>query len=152
MIKPLDHHDQSIAKQIYQVFQVSYAVEAALLGHPDFPPLKRSVQNIMSSPTLFYGFWKKDVLTAAMEIKANKDFTHIQSLTVDPEYFRRGIGYELLNFAVQSHPSALITVETGLGNTPAILFYENFGFVRQKTWMTEVGIEKIALAIKNSKL
>lgn len=152
MIKPLDHHDQSIAKQIYQVFQVSYAVEAALLGHPDFPPLKRSAQDIMNSHTLFYGFWKEGVLAAAMEIKSTKDYTHIQSLTVIPEYFRQGIGYKLLHFAVQAHPSALITVETGLGNTPAILFYENFGFVRQKTWMTEVGIEKIALAIKNSKL
>lgn len=149
MIKLLDHHDQSIARQIYQVFQVSYAVEAVLLGHPDFPPLKRTVQDIMNSPTLFYGYWKENVLVAAMEIKKNKHFTHVQSLTVDPDYFRQGIGYELLDFAQRTHPSELITVETGLGNTPAICFYENFGFIKQKTWMTDVGIEKIAFALKN---
>lgn len=152
MIKLLDHHDQSAAKQIFQVFQVSYAVEAALLGHPDFPPLKRSVEHIMNSPTLFYGFWINDVLTAAMEIKLNEESTHIQSLTVVPEYFRQGIGYKLLYFGIRSHPSPLITVETGLGNTPAIHFYENFGFVKQKTFMTDVGIEKIAFALKKEKL
>lgn len=152
MIKLLDHHDQSIALQIFHVFQVSYAVEAALLDHPDFPPLKRSALDIMNSPTIFYGFWKEGVLAAAMEIKSTKGATHIQSLTVVPEYFRQGIGYKLLHFAVQAHSSALITVETGLGNTPAIIFYENFGFVKQKIWMTEVGIEKIAFALKNNKL
>jgi ribosomal protein S18 acetylase RimI-like enzyme len=106
----------------------------------------------MNSPTIFYGFWKEGVLAAAMEIKSTKGATHIQSLTVVPDYFRQGIGYKLLDFAIQAHPSALITVETGLGNTPAIRFYENFGFVKQKIWMTEVGIEKIAFTIKNNKL
>jgi len=152
MIKLLDHQDQSIALQIFQVFQLSYPVEAALLGHPDFPPLKRSAKDIMNSPTLFYGFWIKDVLVAAMEIKSTKSCTHIQSLTVIPEYFRQGIGYKLLTFAVRSHPAELITVETGLGNTPAIQFYENFGFIKQKTFMTDVGIEKIALAMNTKKL
>ena len=84
---------------------------------------------------------------AVMEIKTNKSHVHIQSLTVDPTYFRQGIGNSLLNFAIDAFPSEAFTVETGLGNIPAIRLYENFGFIRQKIWMTEVGIEKIAFLL-----
>lgn len=148
MIKLLYHQESSVAKQIYQTFQVSYAVEAGLLGSNDFPPLKRTVKNIIDSKTSFYGYLKKDVLMAVMEIQSSRTQIHIQSLTVDPAYFRQGIGNSLLNFAIDSLPSKTYTVETGLGNTPAIRLYENFGFIRQKIWMTEVGIEKIAFSLK----
>jgi len=148
MIKLLHQQESSEAKQIYQTFQVSYAIEAGLLGSNDFPPLKRTVKDIIKSNTSFYGYLKKDVLMAVMEIQINKTHIHIQSLTVDPAYFRQGIGNSLLNFAIDSFPSDTFTVETGLGNIPAIRLYENFGFIRQKIWMTEVGIEKIAFSLK----
>jgi len=148
MIKLLHHQESSVAKQIYQTFQVSYAVEAGLLGSNDFPPLKRTVKDILESNTSFYGYLKEDVLMAVMEIQFNRTHIHIQSLTVDPLYFRQGIGNSLLNFAIDSFPSETYTVETGLGNIPAIHLYENFGFIKQKIWMTEVGIEKIAFSLK----
>ena len=148
MIKLLHHQESSVAKQIYKTFQVSYAVEAGLLGSNDFPPLKRTIKDIMDSNTTFYEYLKKDVLMAVMEIQINKTHIHIQSLTVDPLYFRQGIGNSLLNYAIDAFPSETITVETGLGNIPAIRLYENFGFIKQKTWMTEVGIEKIAFKLK----
>ncbi len=147
MIKLLHQQEPSVAKQIYQTFQVSYTVEAGLLGSDNFPPLKRTVKDIIKSNTSFYGYLKKDVLMAVMEIKTNKNHVHIQSLTVDPTYFRQGIGNSLLNFAIDAFPSEAFTVETGLGNIPAIRLYENFGFIRQKIWMTEVGIEKIAFLL-----
>jgi ribosomal protein S18 acetylase RimI-like enzyme len=147
MIKLLHQQKSSVAKQIYRTFQASYAVEADLLGSDDFPPLKRTVKDIVESNTSFYGYLKKDVLMAVMEIQTNKTHIHIQSLTVDPQYFRQGIGNSLLNFAIDSFPSEAFTVETGLGNIPAIRLYENFGFIRQKIWMTEVGIEKIAFLL-----
>lgn len=146
MIKLLHQQESSVAKQIYHTFQVSYAVEASLLGSDDFPPLKRTVKDIIESNTSFYGYLKKDVLMAVMEIQTNKTNIHIQSLTVDPQYFRQGIGNSLLKFAIDSFPSDTFTVETGLGNNPAIRLYENFGFIRHKIWMTEVGIEKIAFS------
>ena len=148
MIKLLHHQEPSVAKQIYHTFQVSYAVEAGLLGSNDFPPLKRTVKDIMESNTSFYGYLKEDVLMAVMEIQFNRTHIHIQSLTVDPLYFRQGIGNSLLNFAIDTFSSDKFTVETGLGNIPAIRLYENFGFIREKIWMTEVGIEKIAFSLK----
>jgi len=148
MIKLLHHQESSVAKQIYQTFQVSYAVEARLLGSNNFPPLKRTVKDILECNTSFYGYLKRDVLMAVMEIQFNKTHIHIQSLTVDPLYFRQGIGNSLVNFAIDAFPSETITVETGLGNIPAIRLYEDFGFIKQKIWMTEVGIEKIAFKLK----
>lgn len=148
MIRLLHHQESSAAKQIYQTFQVSYAVEARLLGSDDFPPLKRTVKDIMESNTSFYGYLKEGVLMAVMEIHINQTYIHIQSLTVDPLYFRQGIGNSLLNFAIDSFPSETYTVETGLGNIPAIRMYENFGFIKEKIWMTDFGIEKIAFTLK----
>ena len=148
MIKLLHHQKSSAANQIYQTFQVSYAVEAKLLGSDDFPPLKRTAKDIMGSNTSFYGYLKEDALMAVMEIQINQTHIHIQSLTVDPLYFRQGIGNSMLNFALDSFPSETYTVETGLGNIPAIRMYENFGFIKEKVWMTDVGIEKIAFILK----
>lgn len=148
MIKLLAHTDPSKAKLIYQVFQVSYAVEAGLLRSDDFPPLKRTVNDIQQSTTAFYGYWKHEKLTAVIEIRSNQIKTHICSLTVDPDYFRQGIAVELLEFAIKSYPSALYTVETGLGNAPAVSLYENFGFIRQKTYIADAGIEKVAFSLQ----
>lgn len=148
MVKLLYHQKSAVAKQIYQTFQVSYAVEADLLQSDDFPPLKRSVKNITESNTSFYGYLSKDVLKAVMEIQFNQTYVHIQSLTVNPMYFRQGIGNSLLNFAIDTFSSDKFTVETGLANIPAIRLYENFGFIRQKIWMTDFGIEKIAFSLE----
>lgn len=148
MIKLLSHADPFTADLIYQVFQVSYAVEARLLKSNDFPPLKRTAEDIRQDRTVFYGFWKHEKLAGVMEIRSENTRTHICSLTVDPDYFRQGIAVTLLEFALKSYPSERFTVETGLGNAPAVSLYENFGFIRQKTYMTEAGIEKVAFSLQ----
>jgi ribosomal protein S18 acetylase RimI-like enzyme len=148
MIKRLSHTDPSMAGLIYQVFQVSYAIEAGLLRSDDFPPLKRTVNDIQQSKTAFYGYWKREKLTGVIEIRSNQIKTHICSLTVDPDHFRQGIALELLEFAIKSYPSARYTVETGLKNAPAVSLYENFGFIRQKTYIADAGIEKVAFSLE----
>jgi len=148
MIKLLTHTDPLMAQLIYQIFQVSYAVEADLLGSKNFPPLQRTVNDIEQSTTSFYGYWTNDKLTGVIEIRSNQIKTHICSLTVHPNYFRQGIAIKLLEFTMKSYPSALYTVETGLGNAPAVILYENFGFIRQKTFMTDAGIEKVAFTLQ----
>ena len=44
MIKQLQHTNINTAKTMKAVFQVSYKVEAELLGATDFPPLKRPLE------------------------------------------------------------------------------------------------------------
>jgi ribosomal protein S18 acetylase RimI-like enzyme len=148
MIKPLAHTNPLMAQLIHQIFQVSYAIEADLLGSKNFPPLQRTINDIQQSTTAFYGYYTNDKLTGVIEIRSDQIKTHICSLTVDPNYFRQGIAVTLLEFALRSYPSALYTVETGLGNAPAVTLYENFGFIRQKTFMTDAGIEKVAFSLQ----
>jgi len=148
MIKPLDQEQIDISEKIYDIFQVSYAVEAALLKCEDFPPLKRSIEAIQSSESTFYGYFMHQSIGAVMELEENPDHIHVRSLTVDPKYFRRGIGFKMLQYVLDNFSAELISVETGHDNHPAVKFYLNFGFKKNKVWMTDVGIEKISFILR----
>lgn len=148
MITPLDHHLPELGSKIHEIFQRSYAVEAALLKCDDFPPLKRTALAIQQSNTHFYGFYKKSELVAVMELEEAKNHVHIRSLTVDPLFFRKGIGFKLLHFVAEKFETERITVETGNDNHPAVDFYLKFGFEKDRVWMTEFGIEKVSFTLK----
>lgn len=148
MIKPLDQKQIDISEKIYAIFQVSYAVEAALLKCEDFPPLNRSIEAIQLSQSIFYGYFINHSLAAVMELEEKPNHVHVRSLTVDPKYFRQGIGFKLLQYVKDHFDADMITVETGHDNSPAVQFYLNFGFKKNKVWMTEFGIEKISFILK----
>ncbi len=152
MIKKLNHRDPEWAEQIRRVFQVSYTVEAALLNAVNFPPLQRSLTEFLESQNMFYGYWKGNDLAAVVEIKENNLSIHIQSLVVDPVYFRQGIASTLLAFVLESFASELFTVETGVKNAPATALYKKFGFREVKQWDTDHGVRKIRFELRsNSK-
>ncbi len=142
MIQKLDHANQTEAENIRSVFQRSYVVEAKLLNATYFPPLHRPLKDFIQAETDFFGFIENGSLAAVIEIKKEDSKIHIQSLVVDPDFFRRGIASKLLNFIFKEY-SGLFTVETGAANGPAIALYERYGFLKVKQWMTDVGIEKV---------
>lgn len=145
MISKLDHRDKHIASRIREVFQASYAVEAKLLGaENNFPPLKRPLSQFINAESEFFGYQNGDRIAGIIEVKVDADKVHIQSLVVDPEFFRQGVASQLLNFLFQQFRSKHYTVETGAANGPAIALYERFGFKKVNQWITEVGIEKVA--------
>ena len=148
MILKLNHKNPRTSEKIYAVFQVSYAIEAKILKVVDFPPLKRTITQFLNSKTLFYGYWKNKEIVGVIEIKNNNNSTHIQSLVVDPTYFRRGIASQLIRYLFNNYDSQLFTVETGLANEPAIKLYKSFGFIEIKQWNTHHGIRKIKLVLK----
>jgi ribosomal protein S18 acetylase RimI-like enzyme len=150
MIRKIDNSSLQISQMIHAIFQSSYAVEAEILQHDDFPPLKRTVNEIQKSQTSFYGYFLNEKLCAVMELEIYEDHIHIRSLTVAPKFFRQGIGLELLQFVRDDFKTALLTVETGHGNTPAVNFYLNFGFKKDSVFMTDVGIEKISFTFRSS--
>ncbi len=147
MISILNHKLAIIAKQIFEVFQISYAVEAQLLKATDFPPLKRTANAIQQSTTIFYGYKVNGALAAVMELDISDSGIHICSLVVDPNYFRKGIGRKLVSFAKDMGQGKTITVETGLANNPAITLYKRAGFVETRQYLTDVGIWKIAFKL-----
>ena len=143
MIEKLQNKDIKVAGNIRSVFQVSYAVEAKLLQVTEFPPLKRSLDSYVNCPNDFFGFEKNKELVGVIEIKHNPSFTHIQSLVVDPAFFRQGIAGKLIEFVLKTFDGKLFMVETGVKNQPAIELYKKFDFLEVKQWDTDYGIRKI---------
>lgn len=143
MIQLLNHQYFEVAQQVRAIFQVSYAVEADLLQAVDFPPLKRKISEFLTCEADFYGFSIEGVIAAVIEIKTDMKAIHIQSLVVDPYYFRRGIANKLMQFVLEKYKAHLFTVETGVLNIPAIQLYTKLGFVETQQWDTDHGVRKV---------
>lgn len=142
MIKEIVPSEISNAEKLHALFQVSYRIEAELLGVTDFPPLHRSISEFQNSTTQFFGFWKDDVLAAAVEIDPLKNTLDICSLVVHPKHFRQGIARKLLLFLENYDDYETLIVETGWANTPAIALYKKFGFQETGEYIGMGGIKK----------
>jgi len=147
MITKLDNTNEVVAQQIFAVFQCSYKIEAQLIGTSSFPPLLRSVIDITHSTTQFYGFIEGECIAAVIEVAISDRHLEIHSLTVDPNYFRKGIASKLISFALEAIDFVKATVETAVVNLPAITLYQKHGFVEYKRWTPSHGIEKVAMSI-----
>ena len=147
MITELDNTNEEIANQIFTVFQNSYKIEAQLIGTLDFPPLLRSAKDIAHSKTQFYGFSENECLAAIVEIFIEDKHLEINSFTVDPSYFRKGIADKLLSYILGMDDFSEAIVETAVVNIPAINLYQKHGFVEFKRWTPSHGIEKLAMSI-----
>lgn len=147
MIKKLNQSNKEIAHQIFTIFQNSYKIEAKLIGTLNFPPLLRSTKDIENSDTLFYGSSENGCLAAIIEVDINNRLLEINSLTVDPRYFRKGIANKLITYILETFDFSKASVETAVVNTPAINLYKKHGFVEYKRWTPSHGIEKLAMSI-----
>ena len=145
MIELLEHRSESVAKQIYDVFQHSYKVEADLVGVEDFPPLRRKASHIQSSDSQFLGLRIGVDLAAVIEFTQTGEILSIDSLVVHPQYFRRGLASHLLRSLLADVSWQFADVETAAVNRPAVVLYEKFGFSESKRWQTVDGIEKVQL-------
>ena len=143
MIIKINNKRNKIAKEIRDIFQASYAIEAEMLKAIDFPPLKRTISQFLNSNSEFYAYYFTKNIAGVIEIKNNQDLTRIQSLVVYPKYFRKGIGRKLVQFILDTYKSKIFTVETGLDNHPAIRLYTSFDFEEQEQWDTKHGVRKI---------
>lgn len=148
MITKLEHSNEDIANQIYTIFQNSYKVEAQLIDVLDFPPLLRSAKDIVNSKTDFYGFSDNNCLAAIIEIVIEDKHLEINSLTVDPKYFRKGIAGKLISYILDAFEFTEAIVETAVVNKPAINLYKKHGFVEFKRWTPSHGIEKLAMSVQ----
>ncbi len=150
MINKLNNLNEEVANQIFTVFQNSYKIEAQLIGTLNFPPLLRSAKDIENSKTLFYGFSENECLAAVIEIVIENKHLDINSLTVDPSYFRKGIANKLITYVLDKFDFSEAIVETAVVNLPAINLYKKHGFVEFKRWIPPHGIEKLAMSVKST--
>lgn len=149
MISKLDNTNKDVAHKIFTIFQNSYKIEAQLIGTLDFPPLLRCAKDIGHSKAQFYGFSENKCLAAIVEIVIEDKHLEINSFTVDPSYFRKGIADKLLSYVLRIVDFSDAIVETAVLNIPAINLYKKHGFVEFKRWTPSHGIEKLAMSIKH---
>jgi len=147
MITKLENWHKDIANQIYTIFQSSYKVEAQLIGVLDFPPLLRSTKDIVNAKSEFYGYHDDNCLAAVFEIVVEDNKLEINSFTVDPKYFRKGIADKLIRYIFETFEFTVAIVETAVVNEPAINLYKKHGFVEFKRWTPSHGIEKLAMSV-----
>ncbi len=143
MIQRVNNEEVEIANKIYELFQVSYLVEAKILKVDSFSPLERTIKDFLQSSTEFYVVLKNQKFVGAIEIKKNHNSVDIESLVVHPDYFRQGIGVQLMTFVLTLKGFDIFTVETGVDNVPAVSLYRKLGFQKVKEWDTLSGIRKI---------
>jgi ribosomal protein S18 acetylase RimI-like enzyme len=158
MIKRLDNVSENTALQIFDVFQRSYKIEADLIGTLEFPPLSRTVEDIMASNTQFYAFVvnpctvndssENKCIGGVIEISIKNKTLDICSLTVDPNHFRKGIAGKLISFVLKESDFSDAVVETAVVNKPAINLYEKHGFIEFKRFTPSHGIEKLAMSLE----
>lgn len=148
MIKLLDHQQTEVAKKIRAIFQVSYAIEAELLKAVDFPPLQRKLSSFINSENVFYGFHFNKELVGVIELRKIPKLTHIQSLVVDPSYFRKGVALKLMRFILENYNTAGFMVETGVDNLPATQLYKKLGFNEILEWNTNHGVRKVRFELQ----
>ena len=143
MIEKLQNKNIEMSKKIHSLFQISYTMEAKLLNTKYFPPLNRLLENYVESSTVFFGYLKNEKLVGIIEIDHNDNQTQINSLVVDPKFFRQGIARKLMEFVFETFDSNLFVVETGVKNKPASELYKKLDFKEVKQWNTDFGIKKI---------
>lgn len=120
MITKLDNSNAEVAYQIFTIFQNAYTIEAQLIGTLNFPPLLRSAKDIIHSQTQFYGYSENKCLAAIIEISVEGKYLKINSLTVEPSYFRKGIANALISYVLNMGNFSEAIVETAVVNLPAI--------------------------------
>ena len=131
VVKILDHTADNVAEQIRAVRHAAYLQEAKLLGTIFFPPLEQTVSDIQCSSDRFFGAYLGDVLAgvASIENPQAQLPRSISSVTVAPQYQRRGLARALLRTLLDDMQSQTIIVSTGARNAPALALYADFGFI-----------------------
>jgi ribosomal protein S18 acetylase RimI-like enzyme len=141
----VDHSSPVTAMEIHRVQMLAYAQEAKLLGANDFPPLRRTVEDICTCEEEFFVAMVGKELVGAVSVWADPEGIgkNIASLVVSPAFQRRGIGRGLMAEVLRHYRAETLTVQTGARNEPALNLYTQFGFVEFRRWF--VGHEPLEL-------
>ncbi|MFK7921613.1 MAG: GNAT family N-acetyltransferase [Bacteroidia bacterium] len=142
----LPHHQREIAQEIWAVWQSSYRIEAALVGVEDFPPLRKTVEDIMSSPLHFVGIRLGERLAALAGYSIEDEQLEISNLVVDPAFFRQGLAGKLMEYLLAQNAWTEAIVDTAQVNLPAINLYQKWGFEEINRWLPAHGIPIVRLS------
>lgn len=141
----LDHRLPTIARQIHAIRRAAYKQEAELLAVAHFPPLERSLEDVLNSCEAFVGASQDSELVGVVSTCADDEGRgiNISSLVVHPAHQRRGFGIALVRAVVQRYAGTELTVQTAAANAPALSLYAHLGFREYRRWT--VGQEALEL-------
>lgn len=143
-----------VAEEVWALQHAAYRIEAALIGVVDLPPLQDTILSLQASDETFFGaYTDENELIGAISFEADDQtgICTICRLMVHPDYHRRGVGSLLVEHLLSTHsrPTAWgVTAE--IRNMPAIALYERYGFVRERIFTPQPGIELLWLVRKSS--
>lgn len=150
-LKKLNHRHETMALQIHRLSRASYQIEAELLGVTEFPPLNRTVYDILNSSSQFFGCFKNNHLAAAVEIEnTGRHHINIAGLVVSPDCFRRGLGSRLVLWTLEHLTWKVATVSTEIANIPAIRLYEKLGFQKSSQRQLDENFTIVTLSMSSS--
>jgi ribosomal protein S18 acetylase RimI-like enzyme len=113
----------------------------------EFPPLRRTVSEISSASSQFFGICDEARLFAVCEVSINGDNCwEIVSFGVEPSSLRQGYGSMLLRHLISRAGVVALSVSTASANAPGIKFYEKHGFACGDEWLTPERIVMVRLA------
>ena len=151
MITEVFLSDEVIASQLQAVLQAGYASEAAIIAHPDFPPLRESLADLRRSSDQFLVFRKGGKVVGVVSFFCDAGCIRTTRLVVHPDYHRQGIASALLAELERRFESATsFAVSTAKDNLPAIRLYEQFGYVPNSTTHSAEGILLVHLTKRRS--
>lgn len=141
MITKLDVKNSQLAKEIINIQVPAYQEEAMIIDFYEIPPLIETVDMLQQCEEVFYGYFINKKLVGVIAYEINDSVLDIHRLFVHPNYFRQGIAKKLLKYVQdnEDHVEKMI-VSTGSNNDPAVIFYQNNGFVKRKEEIMEEGI------------
>ena len=138
----IDQRDSKTAAAIRDVQRAAYAIEAELTGIDRIPPLHESAETIRILDLTMLGSFDRTRLTAIIGYARIGETVDIDRVAVHPEYFRRGIGTELVEAVHRAESDAQrFVVSTGRTNTPAVEMYQRLGYAVTEHEMLPGGVE-----------
>lgn len=140
MIKLLDNKTQEIAEEIVRLQKASYKVEAELIGFMQIPPLLEETEDIIKSSETYYGYFIDGSLAGIIAYVVEDAVLDICKVAVHPDYFKRGVARQLLQYVEKKSGINKIIVSTGLKNNPAVQLYLGSGFTKVKEFEVEKGL------------
>jgi ribosomal protein S18 acetylase RimI-like enzyme len=144
-VRLANHWDETMADRIWSAFQISYRIEAALLGVDSFPPLERSRESIQKSNSYYWCHENLSRLAGVLEVEETPSCFGICSLAVVPDFFRQGIASKLVSHVVLAANGKRVVVQTAKLNVPAISLYKKLGFTEKRSWSSAENIELVSL-------
>ncbi len=145
MIKKLDISRLEHANEVLLLQRGAYLLEARLINYHSIPPLLETLEELVKSNEIFYGYFVEAILAGIISFKIEDKVLDIYRVAVSPSYLKRGIATKLITYIENLHKEAdKVIVSTGAKNTPAVKLYSKLGYKEKGINVVQGGLEIIS--------